>query len=81
MGNVTFPGFFAADVAGDPPGKTHEYLEAMVLVPNVTALPADMVTSEEGAAIAPTGGAVEYWVSWMNCAVEGTPALSRRNNM
>ena len=81
MENVTFPGFCAVDVAGDPPGKTHEYLEAMVLVPNATAAPADMLTSEAGAVIAPAGGAVEYRVSWMNRAVEGTPALSRRNNM
>ena len=53
----------------------------MVLVPNATAAPADMLTSEAGAVIAPAGGAVEYRVSWMNRAVEGTPALSRRNNM
>ena len=81
MGNVTFPGLCAVEVAGDPPEKIHEYLEAMVLVPNATVPPADMVTSEAGAAIAPAGGAVENRVSWMNLAVEGTPALSRRNNM
>ena len=81
MGNVTFPGLCTVAVAGDPPGKTQEYLEARVFVLNATAPPADMVTSDVGAAMAPAGGVVEYRVSWMKRAFEGTPALSRRNNM
>jgi hypothetical protein len=53
---VTFPGVWATDVAGDPPGKTQEYLAALVLVPKATAPPAGMVTSEAGESIAPAGG-------------------------
>ena len=80
-GTSQFPGFCAVAVAGDPPGKTHEYLEARVLVPNATVPPADMVTTDAGAVMAPAGGVVKYRVSWMKRAFEGTPALSRRNNM
>jgi len=57
--NVTLPGFCAVDVAGVPPGKTQEYLEALVLVPKLIALPAVMVTSPDGAVMAPVGGTRE----------------------
>ena len=57
--NVTFPGFCAVDVAGVPPGNTQEYLEAVVLVPKLIALPAVIVTSPDGAVIVPLGGASE----------------------
>ena len=53
--NVMFPGFCAVDVAGFPPGNTQEYLEAVVLVPKLIALPAVIVTSPDGAVIAPVG--------------------------
>ena len=53
--NVIFPGFCAVDVAGVPPGKTQEYLEAVVLVPKLIALPAVIVTSPDGAVIVPLG--------------------------
>ena len=42
---MTFPGFCAVEVAGDPPGKTQEYFAARVLVPKQTEPPAGMVTS------------------------------------
>src|SRR5262249_47256309 len=35
--NVTFPGFCTIDVAGEPPGSTQEYLEAVVTELNVIA--------------------------------------------
>ena len=57
--NVTFPGVCAVDVAGVPPGNTQEYLEAVVLVLKLIALPAVIVTSPDGAAIAPLGGTTE----------------------
>jgi hypothetical protein len=57
--NVTFPGFCAVDVAGVPPGKTQEYLEALVLVPKLITLPAVIVTSPDGAVIAALGGTRE----------------------
>ena len=57
--NVTFPGFCAVDVAGVPPGNTQEYLEALVLVPKLITLPAVIVTSPDGAVIAPVGGTRE----------------------
>src|SRR5262245_63057605 len=57
--NVTLPGFCAVDVAGVPPGNTHEYLEAVVLVPKLIMLPAVIVISPDGAAIAPVGGMSE----------------------
>jgi hypothetical protein len=57
--NVTFPGFCAVDVAGLPPGNTQEYLEALVLVPKLIALPAVIVLSPDGAVMAPTGGTRE----------------------
>jgi hypothetical protein len=34
------------EVAGVPPGKIHEYLDAVVLVPKETVPPADIVTFE-----------------------------------
>jgi hypothetical protein len=78
---VTLPGVCAVEVVGVPPGKTHEYFAAAVAVPNETEEPAGMVRSVAGEAMAPSGGAVPNRVSWMNCALEGTPALSRRNSM
>ena len=59
MLNVTFPGFCAVDVAGVPPGNTQEYPEAVVVEPKVTALPAVIVTSVDGAVIIPLGGTEE----------------------
>jgi len=56
--NVTFPEFCAVDVAGVPPGNTQEYSEAAVLE-KLIALPAVIVTSEDGALIVPLGGAEE----------------------
>jgi hypothetical protein len=79
--NVTFPGVCATDVAGDPPGKTHEYWAAVLLVLKETDPPAGTVTSEAGDVISPTGGEVAWSESWMNCAFDGTPALSSRNSM
>ena len=32
MLKMTFPGFCAVELAGDPPGKTHEYLAAVEVV-------------------------------------------------
>src|SRR4026209_1022659 len=57
--NVTFPTFCAVDVAGQPPGNTQEYCEALVVVPKLTALPAIIVISLDGAVIAPVGGMKE----------------------
>ena len=57
--NLTFPGFCAVDVAGVPPGNTQEYLKALVVVPKLIALPAVIVTSPDGAVIAPLGGTRE----------------------
>ena len=58
MLKVTFPGLWAVEVAGEPPGKTHEYLAAVEVVLKETDPPAGIVMSEAGDAIAPTGGAV-----------------------
>jgi hypothetical protein len=55
---TTFPGVCAVEVAGEPPGNTQEYLEAVELVLKETAPPAGMVVFEAGDAIAPRGGAV-----------------------
>jgi hypothetical protein len=38
MEKVTLPGLCAVDVAGEPPGNTHEYLAADVPVVNETVL-------------------------------------------
>lgn len=78
---TTFPGFLSVEVAGEPPGKTQEYLAAVAVVPKETMLPAAIVISKSGDAIAPVGGVVAYGESWMNCATDGTPVLSSRNNM
>jgi hypothetical protein len=58
VAKVTLPGFCAVEVAGVPPGKTQEYFEAAVAVPNETAPPAVMVTSVPGEPMAPSGGAL-----------------------
>jgi hypothetical protein len=68
-------------VAGEPPGKTQEYLVALEVVLKETMLPAGIVMSEVGDVIAPLGGIVAYGESWMNCATDGTPVLSNRNSM
>ena len=78
---MTFPGIWAVDVAGEPPGKTHEYVAAVDVVLKETEPPAGMVTSKLGDAIAPRGGDVAEGVSWMNRAFDGTPALSSRKSM
>ena len=57
--NLTLPGLCAVDIAGVPPGNTQEYLEALVLVPKLTALPAVIVTLPDGALITPLGGTRE----------------------
>jgi hypothetical protein len=56
--NVTFPAC-AVDVGGVPPGNTQEYPEAVVPEPKLIALPAVIVTSEDGALIVPLGGTEE----------------------
>jgi len=38
--NVTLPGFCAVEVAGEPPGKTHEYFAALEVVAKDTEPPA-----------------------------------------
>lgn len=58
--NLTLPGVCAVEVAGDPPGKTHEYLADVVVVPKDTVPPATIVVSEAGAEIMPFGGADAY---------------------
>ena len=78
---TTFPGFCIVEVAGEPPGKTQEYLVALEVVLKETMLPAGIVMSEVGDVIAPLGGVVAYGESWMNCATDGTPVLSSRNSM
>jgi hypothetical protein len=78
---TTFPGFLSVEVAGEPPGKIQEYLAALEVVLKKTMLPAAIVTSEVGDVIAPSGDVVAYGESWMNCATDGTPVLSSRNNM
>ena len=69
------------EVVGEPPGKIHEYFAAAVPVLKTTEPPAGIVTSEAGDAIAPDGGEVLWAESCMNCAFDGTPALSSRNSM
>ena len=58
--NTTLPGFCALELAGDPPGNTHEYFAAVEVVLNATELPAVMVTSETGESIAPCGAGAAY---------------------
>ena len=79
MLKTTFPGSLSVEVAGEPPGKTQEYLAAVEVVPKETMLlPAGIVMSEVGVVISPFGGVVAYGESWMNCATDGTPVLSSR---
>jgi hypothetical protein len=54
---VTLPGFCAVEVAGDPLGKTHEYLAAVEVVPKETDPPARIVASEAGVEMRLLGGA------------------------
>src|SRR5579871_696226 len=58
VSKVTLPGCCAVDVPGEPPGKTHEYCAALVLVSNGTLPPAVIHTSEAGDVMAPLGGVV-----------------------
>src|SRR5262245_14497702 len=56
VANVTFPmvpGTLFDETAGDPPGKIHVYLDAVVDVLKKTEPPALIVTSEAGALIVP----------------------------
>ena len=69
------------DLVGEPPGKIHEYWDAVVLELKETDPPAVMVTSEAGDASAPLGGVVAYVDSCTKRATAGTPALSSRNSM
>ena len=55
---ITFPGFCSVELAGVPPGKTHEYLAAVEVVLKGTMPPAGIVISEVGEVIAPSGGVV-----------------------
>src|SRR5262249_31018196 len=81
VSNRTAPGLFRTEFDGDPPGKIHEYCAALLVVLEVSELPAAIVVSAAGDVITPLGGVVVYGVSWMNCATEGTPRLSTRNSM
>lgn len=56
--NCTLPGFCAVEVAGDPPGNTHEYFADVAVVVKLTLCPAAIVTSEAGVAITPSGDVV-----------------------
>ena len=57
---LTAPGFWAVEVAGDPPGNTHEYFADVDVVPKVTDCPAPIVVSEAGDEILPFGTDVVY---------------------
>src|SRR5262245_50572514 len=59
--NLTLPGFFAVEFWVEPPGKIHEYCEAVVFVVKLTFDPAVTVTSLAGVAITPSGGVVPIW--------------------
>ena len=57
MLKVTFPGFCAVDVRGDPPGKIHEYLDAVAEEPlKETDAPSVSVTPDVGEVMVPVGG-------------------------
>jgi hypothetical protein len=47
----------------------------------LTEAPATIVTFDAGDVIAADGGIVGWSESWMNCAFEGTPALSSRKSI
>ena len=55
--NVTLPGFCAVEIAGEPEGKTHEYLAAVVVVPKDNDPPARIVVSDGGVEMMPSGAA------------------------
>ena len=55
---MIFPGVCTLEVAGDPPGNTHEYFAAMEVVLKAADPPAVMVTSDAGDVIVPRGGDV-----------------------
>ena len=55
---MTFPGFWAVEVAGDPPGKTHEYWAAVEVVLKATDPPATIVVFAAGDVMVPRGGEV-----------------------
>ena len=55
---MAFPGTCAVEVAGDPPGKTHEYWAAVEVVLKATDPPAAIVVSPAGDEMVPCGGEV-----------------------
>jgi hypothetical protein len=55
--NLMLPGLLAVEVAGDPPGKTHEYFAALDVVANETDAPATIWVSAAGDEMMPLGGA------------------------
>src|SRR4249920_1374086 len=74
--NVTLPGVFNVELEGVPPGKIHEYFDAVVAESKKTVEPWLTVTSETGAAIAPDGGAVTTVSRSTQPAFDGTPLAS-----
>ena len=72
---------WAVEVAGDPPGNTHEYRAAVEVVLKATDPTATIVVSEVGEVITPRGGELAYGESWRNCAIEGTPLPLSMNSM
>jgi hypothetical protein len=78
---VTLPAFLFADTAGVPPGNTHEYLEAVLVVLKETEPPALIVTSVAGELIVPSGGAAVTDAISTHAACEGTPAASSKKSM
>jgi len=48
------------DVAGEPPGNTHEYFVAVEVVLKETEEPAVIIASEAGEEIVPRGGVPAY---------------------
>ena len=60
---ATLPGFWAVEVAGEPPGNTHEYAAAVLEVPKKTEPGPVSVASDVGELIMPLGAGVLYGVS------------------
>ena len=79
--NVTLPGFCLFEVKGLPVGKTQEYFDAVVLVPNETELPAVIVTSPDGELMVPDGGVAVTLASSTQDATDGTPDASSKKSM
>ena len=59
---ATFPGFCAVEVAGEPPGNTHEYAAAVVELLKKTEPGPVSVAFDAGELIVPRGAAVLYGV-------------------